>query len=507
MPHQETVNKTWRWFWLFAAVHFILWTGVPMLTQRNAPLDSVEMLYWGHEWQWGYYKHPPLPAWAAESFANLFGDPVWPTYLLSQICIVGCFWAAWTMGRDVLKPWEALAGVAVLELSLYHTVTTPEFNNNVMANALWAMFALSLYRGIQRDRRFYWVFAGLSLGAAFLSKYDVVLLAFSLLVFSVVNRRARARWKTPGPYLMIGTTLLLIAPHLRWMVLNDFPTIQYVLRRSNVEHAWWNHIIYPFEFAGIQIAYMGVLLVMVVAALEFRFRIKPVDENARFHRSYLSCVVLGPLAIALLFSALSGARLGYRWGCPMFTYLGVLWFSWFEVGRGELIYRRVVWMSAVVGLVLVVGLATRNQWGTRISGRPLRVDFPGERLARRVETLWSDRTESPLRHVGGDWWIAGNINVYHPARPSVFVGLNARYSPWVDDRMLMRNGGVLVWDPKHVEDDFERELRERFPDAEILDPIELAWNKAPELEPLRVSVAIITTADEHVSDRPGHSRR
>lgn len=507
MHPQETEHKTRRWFWVFAAVHFIVWAGVPMLTQKNAPLDSVEMLYWGHEWQWGYYKHPPLPAWAAEGFANLLGDPVWPTYVLSQICMIGCFWAAWTMGREVLKPWEALAGAAVLELSLYHTVTTPEFNNNVMANVLWAAFALFLYRGVQRGLRRDWILAGLALGAAFLSKYDVVLLALSLLAFSVVNRQARARWRTSGPYLMIGTMLMSIAPHLRWMVLNDFPTIQYVLRRSNVEHAWWNHIVYPFEFAGIQAAYLAVVLVMLVSALEFRFRIKPADERVRFHRSYLTCVVLGPLAIALLFSALSGARLGYRWGCPMFTYLGVLWFSWFEVKRGELIQKRVVWMSAVVGLVFVAGLAARNQFGSRLTGRALRVDFPGEKLAGRVETLWAARTEAPLKHVGGDWWMAGNINVYHPARPSVYVGLNAAYSPWVNERILLSEGGVLVWDPKRVEQDFERELRERFPTAEVLDPIELAWGNTPELEPLRVGVAIITTADERVSDRPGHSRR
>ena len=158
------------------------------------------------------------------------------------------------------------------------------------------------------------------------------------------------------------------------------------------------------------------MLVMVVSAFEFRFRIKEVDEKARFHRAYVSCVVLGPLLIAMSFSAISGSRLGYRWGCPMFTYLGVLLFSWFEVKRGDLIYRRVVVMSAVLGLMFVIGLGGRNQFGSQFKGKPLRVDYPGHRLAEQVEQVWSDRTDAPLKHVGGDWWIAGNLNVYHPGQ-------------------------------------------------------------------------------------------
>jgi hypothetical protein len=34
----------------------------------SLPLDVVsDGLSWGHEWQWGYYKHPPLPSWEVEA--------------------------------------------------------------------------------------------------------------------------------------------------------------------------------------------------------------------------------------------------------------------------------------------------------------------------------------------------------------------------------------------------------------------------------------------------------
>ena len=58
-----------RWFdrcaFLVIAIHMLVWTLVPTLVNRNLPLDVVEALAWGHEWEWGYEKHPPLSAWAA----------------------------------------------------------------------------------------------------------------------------------------------------------------------------------------------------------------------------------------------------------------------------------------------------------------------------------------------------------------------------------------------------------------------------------------------------------
>ena len=74
-----------RCFLLFALGHATLWTMLPVLTQPNAPLDTLEMIYWGHEWQPGYYKHPPLPAWLAEFACQFSTNDVWPTYVLCQL--------------------------------------------------------------------------------------------------------------------------------------------------------------------------------------------------------------------------------------------------------------------------------------------------------------------------------------------------------------------------------------------------------------------------------------
>ena len=83
----------------------------PGITQPNRPFDLVEMLYWGRAWQWGYWKHPPLPAWIAQSVYQISGSAIWPTYLAGQLAMAVMFWAVWKLSREFLRPWPAVCAV------------------------------------------------------------------------------------------------------------------------------------------------------------------------------------------------------------------------------------------------------------------------------------------------------------------------------------------------------------------------------------------------------------
>ena len=64
----EDVSKELRvctrilWIWLASRTAF--WTLLAS-TQPNGTFDLMEWLAWGHQWQLGYPKHPPFPAWLA----------------------------------------------------------------------------------------------------------------------------------------------------------------------------------------------------------------------------------------------------------------------------------------------------------------------------------------------------------------------------------------------------------------------------------------------------------
>ena len=75
-------------FAVFLALHFLVWTALPALLYPNLPLDLIEALTYGREWQLGYDKLPPLPWWLVELVHQVVGvDTAY--YALAQIAVVG----------------------------------------------------------------------------------------------------------------------------------------------------------------------------------------------------------------------------------------------------------------------------------------------------------------------------------------------------------------------------------------------------------------------------------
>ena len=92
---------------------------------------------WGSEWEWGYDKHPPLSAWAAQLFAILMGDA--GVYLLSQLCVVtaglGVYRLARFMGLGIS---QAVYAVLLLECIYFYNYSSVEFNVNILQLPFWA---------------------------------------------------------------------------------------------------------------------------------------------------------------------------------------------------------------------------------------------------------------------------------------------------------------------------------------------------------------------------------
>src|SRR5271167_4631616 len=71
----------------FLLLHFTVWTALPALFYANLPLDLIEALTYGREWQLGYDKLPPLPWWLVEIAHRLVGADA-AYYALAQLVVV-----------------------------------------------------------------------------------------------------------------------------------------------------------------------------------------------------------------------------------------------------------------------------------------------------------------------------------------------------------------------------------------------------------------------------------
>lgn len=495
-PPEFGDERYWRrWFWWLALGHVAVWTLVPALTQANGPLDAMEMLYWGREWQWGYYKHPPLPAWLAHGASSLFGHTVWPTYLLSQLCILACLWSAWRLLEGRVSPWLALCAAAMIEASAFYNYTTPELNNNMLRRGMTALTVLFIYWAMSRRKLVYWAAGGLFVGLGLLSKYDHGLLVVTILAFAVLHRQARPHWGTAGPYVLAAVAFAVFLPHAWWMIQHDFITLQYVQERTASDGGWLDHVLHPLKFSLQQLAAVALMLLLATQLLGWQWRRRgELGEQDRLLRDYLAAVVLGPFLLTVLLSALTGSYVRSMLGAPMWMFLPALLLVAFERRQGRhepRICRRVALTCAGFSLLLAGVVAGRNLFGSALQGEILRIDYPGRRLAAEVQQRWRRHAEGPLPLVGGDWWPAANAGFYLPSTVPVYPQLDPSYAPWTGDAELASRGGVILWQIPLRSDTRPAEWLQRFPQAVVEPPIVIPHEKAPGVEPLRVGVAIV----------------
>src|SRR6266853_3301521 len=131
-------ERPWTGFFLFAAAHAAIWTILPFTLYPNLPLDLIEALTYGREWQLGYDKLPPLPWWLVEIAYRTVGHDV-AYYVLAQVAVVLAFVAVWLTARELVGAVGALVAVLVLDGLHYFHFTAAKFNHDVIQLPLWAL--------------------------------------------------------------------------------------------------------------------------------------------------------------------------------------------------------------------------------------------------------------------------------------------------------------------------------------------------------------------------------
>jgi hypothetical protein len=440
-------------------LHVLLWTALPLLVSRNLPLDTVEALAWGREWQWGYHKHPPLSGWFAE-MARV-GAHDWPLYLLSQLMVGGAMVASWLLARDLLgrdAASERLALVAVMALEgvHYYNLSSVEFNANVVMFPFWAGASLCLWRAMQPVLRAppglpagapkpesglgWWLGLGLCCGLGLMGKYVFALLPLAILAYTVIQPRARAAWRTPGPWLALALALLINLPHLMWAARLDWPTIRYAVGRGHtegltLEGSWLR------EFMSFVVAQALALSPLFgLLALLGRGQVVPRPAAERW---LIFTLGAGPLLLLMLAATLAQARMVHMWATPFFVCSATLWLGWrrpVQPRLGRFTLGWAMWMALMVASYAAIYLL-----GPQVKHRLDRLSFPGREVAAELSARWRAETGHPLAIVGGEEFVAGSLGHYAPDRPSVFYDADLSESLWLDEARVHREGALFVW--------------------------------------------------------------
>jgi hypothetical protein len=164
-----------------------------------------------------------------------------------------------------------------------------------------------------------------------------------------------------------------------------------------------------------------------------------------FDRAYVVALGLGPFALTVGLSAVTGLGAREDWGTPMLAFVGLLGVVFMPAIDGRSLRR--FWIAAIATSATVVLLVVAvQQVIDPYRGFPGSYFYPGAKFAREVTAGWRAATNgATLRYVVGDSFTGGNIAYYASDRPSIYLDGDASKSPWIDENDLRKSGAVIVW--------------------------------------------------------------
>lgn len=477
---------------LFAQL--VLWTLIPTLVQPNPPLDVIEGMTWGREWQWGYHRHPPLQAWLLELTSAATGKATWGFYLLSQIAVAAALWFVWRLAEDILGARGAIVATLPLTGLYYFSAPTPEFNPNILQLPLWAGLGYAFHCALIGGSLGAWLATGVLAALSLYTKYSAALLIACLAAVVVIEPLGRRRLREVGPYLAAGLTFILYAPHLVWLVDHDFMPMAYAVDRARDARSAIDHLVFPLQFLGGQLlAHAGLAAILTGALLGIGRPPPPrpalrLDVSAR----YIAYVALGPILIALLSSALLGQRYRTMWGAPFFCFSGLLAAILLPQLQSPASLRRVIISSAAVFFAMLAGFTMTQLGLPHVTGQARSGHYPGAATAKSLEALWREQVGTELRYVVGATWEAGNAALHMRSRPSVLIGGNWTTSPWVHPEDVARTGALIIW---NLDDrrgsSLPTELSRSFSGVRTQPTLSFGWGTSAKLPPLELGWAIV----------------
>jgi hypothetical protein len=475
---------------LFLLFHAAVWTALPAFLYPNLPLDLIEALVYGREWQLGYDKLPPLPWWLVEVAHRLVGAD-FAYYFLAQLAVVAGFAAVWAMARPLIGARGALVALLILDGLHYFNYTAAKFNHDVIQLPFWALAGYAFHRALRSGEARYWLLLGLSIGLSLWSKYFIVVLAVPLGIFMLADRDARKHFTTPGPYIALAAAIAAMAPHLVWLVQNDFLPFGYAEHRAQLSRGWYDHLWHPFQFA---IGQFFFLIPSLLIALPLFWPRPKSDEPPvvvaadAFDMRIVTLLAFGPLATVLALSAISGRGTIAMWGYPLFLFGGV----WLVlVARRFLDDGRIIRIGVIWSVVFTaLALAFIGNYGVlpQVDHRYRAVLYPGSELARELSQRYRALTGKEIAYVIGTMWDGGNVSHYTPNQPRVLIDGKPARAPWIDLNDLRARGAVVVWTDGDLKT-LPIEFRNIAADAQVQPPFTLPFRRGDQV--LNVGWAIL----------------
>jgi 4-amino-4-deoxy-L-arabinose transferase-like glycosyltransferase len=426
------------------AGYVAIWTlyGALAKASQDIHFDMAELAAWSREPAFGYSKHPPLAAWLVRAWFAIFPAADWAYYLLAIVVAAVAVWIAWRLFARYLDGEKRVVALALLTLIPFFNFHALKFNPNTVLLPLWAVTTLWFIRSFENRNRADAALAGVGAAACMMGKYWSIFLLAGLGIAALIDPRRSAYFRSSAPWITIAVGAIALAPHLVWLVANDFLPFSYAMAAHGT-----GSIASIFTraagYLGGAIGYAAfpVLLVLAVArpsGAALADALKPATPARRLAATSFWLPLLLPALLAPAF----GIEINSLWTMSAWALLPVVLLSSPHVVVTRAAAAKIVAVAIALPMVLLAASPFIASGINR--GGVIPSAAHGRLVAEQLARAWHEVTPRPLQFVGGDALLTYAAAFYLPEKPQAFPELNERISPWIDQAKLARAGIALV---------------------------------------------------------------
>jgi 4-amino-4-deoxy-L-arabinose transferase-like glycosyltransferase len=433
---------------LLIIVVALAYAGVSALSTGRGAIheDMAEAYVWGSHFEWGYYKHPPLWAWIAGGWFQVMPRTALAFALLCAVNVAIGLWGAWMLIGRFAQGWTRVAAFLLLLLTPFYALNAFVFNANAIFVSLWPWTAWAFVRAMDERGPSSALVFGVMAGLDMMAKYYAVLLLAACVLAALAHPKAKAYFASPWPYLAVAVAGLVFAPHVVWLFRTGFLPFHYFGGESG--HGVGFSIGTAAKLFGGDIALMGLAIALVLIAARSSAPGLPARLGERAHDPrfrLLAILGLAPFLLTLVAGLVFRLKLSTNWTIGIFPLVPLILIELADPPDR----RRLAIAAGAVGVSLAAAGLAVAPFARAFSTEAKDFEPRREVVAAAVQ-LWRARTNAPLLVVGGDETYGDAAGFYAPGRPSVFIKLDPRTSPWVDVGALSKTGLLVICPARDV---------------------------------------------------------
>jgi len=365
LPTPSAESSNWRRAALGVAALAIV---LRLVFAWRVELMPEETYYWNYarHLDIGYLDHPPMVGWLIAAGTAAFGHTEFGVRVGALCCLAAVGFFSFRLTREMFDEASGWAAVVLAQALPFFFLTGFLMTPDAPLTAAWSGMLYFVYQALIKERARAWWGVGVALGLGLLSKYTIVLLGFSALLFMVIDPRSRHWFKRVEPYAAALLATMIFSPVIAWNARNEFASFAFQTSRRLADRP---------QFALFKLIGSVLVLLTPTGAVAATWALtqssdgargteasgatasgaeSAVEAERRRRQRFIQVTVLTPLAVFALFSLRHEVKLDWT-GAPWIASLPVLAAGIVQPlhRMGRWIAR--AWVPTVIAMLLLYG--------------------------------------------------------------------------------------------------------------------------------------------------------